>query len=102
MERIAQLKAQHRALKAEIKQAEDDERKRVRTEILASDTYVKVVCPECEGRGEIARQGAGGNDDFYEETCNKCSGEGFLYAVRFKGRKREGYDMTYAQVCAPY
>lgn len=99
MSHLDDLKRKRAELDHQIAEAELSETE-ARKAIVLMTSYVKVVCTDCEGTGEVSEGGADiESDPPFSVTCPACHGKGWLYARKFE--KRGGHDLEYHEVQAP-
>ena len=93
MDELERLKRKRDEINEEIRELEEERKESKRRKALHDD-YVKVVCRDCSGLGEVPFEAV---DHFPEEkVCEDCDGKGYLWARRFEGRKT--HDMEYSDV----
>lgn len=77
-DKIAQLTREIEVLQIQRDRLETEKAEADRERLEAK--MVKVVCPECDGYGEICSDG--------NECCARCGGDGYLLAAPFLEKTR--------------
>lgn len=80
--RISEIKSQIKKLQEEL-ESEERSISEARCKLLLDEYGVEVVCPSCEGNGEI-----GPADPLdASDMCDLCGGRGWLWAISYKASR---------------